>query len=140
MTNEEIILTESQELEIDSISEMYNEALNEYKSAEAKKEAFNSMLKQTLKDYGLTKYTSKSGISISVTSKPNIKWDEDKLLKFCKESNIADLVKTKEYVDMDALESAIYNDKIKAEDLKPFQIVKPDIVTLRCTQKEIIKG
>lgn len=140
MKDEEIILTESQELEIDGISEMYNDALNEYKSAEAKKDAFSSILKQTLKDYGLAKYTSKSGISISVTSRPNIKWDEDKLLKFCMESDVDGLVKTKEYVDMDALESAVYNNKIKAEDLKKFQIVKPDIVTLRCTQKEIIKG
>ena len=51
-----------------------------------------------------------------------------------------ELVKTKKYVDMDALESAIYNGRVQAESLKPYQIVKPDIVTLKLTQSKILKG
>ena len=47
-------------------------------------------------------------------------------------------MQTKEYVDMEKLESLLYNGTIQAESLKQFQVVKPDIVTLRCTQKKIL--
>jgi hypothetical protein len=136
MSANEIILTESQNAELDNLADMYFEAVSECNSATAKKDAFNCMLKDMLKEYGVSKYVSTNGISLSVSSRPNIKWDEDKLLAFCKTLNVDGLVKTKEYVDMDALESAIYNSDIQAEQLKPFQIVKPDIITLRCTQKQ----
>lgn len=129
-------LTESQKQELDNVSEMYFDALNEFKSAEAKKEAFNCMLKETMSDCGISKYSSTSGLSVSIRTRPNVKWDEEGLLKFIKTLNIDGVVKTKEYVDMDALENALYHGTITAEQLKKFQDVKPDTVYLTIKQKE----
>lgn len=135
---DEIILTEDQKEQLNELSEQYKEASDNLKSYEAKEKALKSILKETLKDFGVTKYVSNSGISLSVSSRPNVSFDENLLLDYCKKLNIPGLVQTKEYVDMEKLESLLYNGTIQAESLKQFQVVKPDIVTLRCTQKKIL--
>lgn len=135
---DEIILTEDQKEQLNELSEQYKEASDNLKSYEAKEKALKSILKETLKDFGVTKYVSNSGISLSVSSRPNVSFDENLLLDYCKKLNIPELVQTKEYVDMEKLESLLYNGTIQAESLKQFQVVKPDIVTLRCTQKKIL--
>lgn len=135
---DEIILTEDQKEQLNELSEQYKEASDNLKSYEAKEKALKSILKETLKDFGVTKYVSNSGISLSVSSRPNVSFDENLLLDYCKKLNIPELVQTKEYVDMEKLESLLYNGTIHAESLKQFQVVKPDIVTLRCTQKKIL--
>lgn len=135
---DEIILTEDQKEQLNELSEQYKEASDNLKSYEAKEKALKSILKETLKDFGVTKYVSNSGISLSVSSRPNVSFDENLLLDYCKKLNIPGLVQTKEYVDMEKLESLLYNGTIQAESLKQYQVVKPDIVTLRCTQKKIL--
>lgn len=135
---DEIILTEDQKEQLNELSEQYKEASDNLKSYEAKEKALKSILKETLKDFGVTKYVSNSGISLSVSSRPNVSFDENLLLDYCKKLNIPELVQTKEYVDMEKLESLLYNGTIQAEALKQYQVVKPDIVTLRCTQKKIL--
>lgn len=135
---DEIILTEDQKEQLNELSEQYKEASDNLKSYEAKEKALKSILKETLKDFGVTKYVSNSGISLSVSSRPNVSFDENLLLDYCKKLNIPGLVQTKEYVDMEKLESLLYNGTIQAEELKQYQVVKPDIVTLRCTQKKIL--
>ena len=132
----DIILTEDQKSTLDTLVESYTEALGEYNVSEAKKNAFNISIKETLKEYGITKYSASNGFNISVSTRPNVKWDEESLLNYCRTLNITGLIKTKEYVDMDVLESAIYNGKVMASSLKPFQNVKPDIVTLTCKESK----
>lgn len=138
MTNEKIILDESQKSQLDRTIEQYRIAQDEYNSSEAKRNAINSALKFMLSDYGITKYESKDGSKLSMSTRPNVKWDEDKLLAYCESLNIDGLIKTRKYVDMDALESALYHGTIKAESLKPYQVVKPDIVTLKLTQSKVL--
>ena len=140
MTNEQIILTEDQKTLLNRTIDQYRVAQDEYASSEAKRNAINSTLKFMLSDYGISKYEADDGSKLSMSSRPNVKWDEDKLLAYCETLNVDGLVKTKKYVDMGALESAIYNGRVQAESLKPYQIVKPDIVTLKLTQSKILKG
>lgn len=132
------ILTEEQKLQLDLLSDQYAEASDEYTSADAKKKAINMIIKQAMSDFGITKYVSGSGVSLSVTTKQNVSFDEDKLLELCKQMNIPNLVKTKEYVDMDVLEGLLYNRVISAESIEPAKVVKPDTVTLRCTKKQAL--
>ena len=132
------ILTEEQKLQLDLLSDQYAEAYDEYTSADAKKKAINMIIKQAMSDFGITKYVSDSGVSLSVTTKQNVSFDEDKLLELCKQMNIPNLVKTKEYVDMDVLEGLLYNRVISAEAIAPAKVVKPDTVTLRCTKKQAL--
>ena len=140
MIDEKIFLNETQRSQLDRTIEQYRVAQDEYSSSEAKRNAINSALKFMLSDYGITKYEAEDGSKLSMTTRPNIKWDDDKLLAYCESLNIDGLIKTKKYVDMDALESALYHGTIKAESLKPYQIVKPDIVTLKLTQSKVLKG
>ena len=138
MIMDEIILTQEQQAQLDELSMQYKQASDEFACYEAKKSALNLVIKNLLESFGVTKYSSPNGLSLNVSKRPNIKWDEEKLLAFCRTLGIAGLIKTREYVDMEALESAIYRGQVQAESLKPFQIVKPDIVTLKLTQKKTL--
>lgn len=131
-----LVLDKEQQDQLDLLSEQYAQASDEYNSADSKKKAINAIIKQVMDDFGLTKYESSDGISISISKKPNISFDEAKLLAICKGLNIDGLVKTKEYVDMDVLEGLLYNRKINQDVLNPAKVVKPDTVTLRCTKKK----
>ena len=134
--NEEIILDEDQKNQLEELSEQFKSVCDEFSSIDNKKKALSSILKTMMQDFGVTKYISDSNISISMSTRQNISFDEDKLISLCKSWNIDGLVKKKEYVDMDVLERVLYNDTSLREQVKQVQIVKPDIVTLKCTQKK----
>ena len=57
-------------------------------------------------------------------------FDEEALIAKLKELKVRGIIKKKEYVDMDALESAIYHEKVNAIELASCQI-KKEVVTLR---------
>ena len=65
-----------------------------------------------------------------------INMDEDKIIQIlkenCKKDDYEKVIKTKEYVDFEALESLIYNGGIPAEKLEPAQTTKT-IISL-CTK------
>jgi len=58
---------------------------------------------------------------------------EEALIEKLKEMKVRGIIKKKEYVDMDALENAIYNGKVDAAALAPCQITK-EVVTLRVSK------
>lgn len=140
MTEEQIVLTEAQKKLLENLMQQYSEVSDEFDVIEARKKSLNAMIKQLLEDYKVSKFSSKeTGLSVSMSKRPNISWKEDDLISYCESTNVPGLIKTKKYVDMEALESAIYTGKVLAESLKPFQVVKPDTVTLRLTQKKPLK-
>ena len=93
---EEVILTEDQKAQLDELSAEYKEVCDRYKEIEAKKNALNSVLKTMFETYGVSKYTSSDDISITISKKPNVSFDEVKLLNYCKGLSIEGLVKQKE--------------------------------------------
>lgn len=66
--------------------------------------------------------------------------NETKLLTLIKSWNIPteDIIKTKEYIDMDALENAIYNGFISQEQLEQMSTVKDskEVITLKVSKKK----
>ena len=64
---------------------------------------------------------------------------EEALIAKLKEMKVRGIVKKKEYVDMDALENAIYNGKIDAAALADCQ-TKKEVVTLRVTKLKRKEG
>lgn len=58
---------------------------------------------------------------------------EEALIEKLKEMNVEGVIKMKEYVDMDALENAIYNGELNAAELASCQ-TKKEVVTLRVTK------
>lgn len=63
-------------------------------------------------------------------------FNEDKLLDLLRQYDVGDIIKTKEYVDMDALESAIYKGKIDKELLLAIDKCREskEVITLRVSK------
>lgn len=134
---EEPILTQSQKQMMEQLFEQYQQVCDEFNVIEAKKKALNGIIKQMFSDMGVTKYYSESLHStMSVSSRPNVSWDENALLCYCKTLTVPGLVKQKDYVDMECLESCLYRGEVEAKEIAKFQNKKPDIVTLKVTQKQ----
>ena len=136
-TIEEPILTQTQRQMMEQLFAQYQQACEEFNVAEAKKKALNGVIKQMFSDMGVTKFYSESlKATMSVSTRPNISWDENALLCYCKTLSVPGLVKQKDYVDMECLESCLYRGEVEAKKIKQFQNQKPDIVTLKVTQKQ----
>ena len=96
-------------------------------------DAENKQIKQEMgvatKEFGDYKAT--------VYETTKVKIDEQRLLAILKANGYSTAIKTKEYVDMDELESLIYNNKIDAPILKLIGQCKDEdkIQTLRVTRK-----
>ena len=90
-------------------------------------------IKELLLAGELKTFVSEAGVQATISITPNVEFLEDELLEHCKKLNIPGLVKTKEFVDMDVLEDAIYHGDIDPKTLKPFQVEKP--ATIRLTTK-----
>lgn len=69
-----------------------------------------------------------TGVFLSFRSKDV--WDEEKMIEYLKQSGHAEgLVKTKEYIDFDALESVLYNNSLPAKVLKKLGTFKTEVQT-----------
>lgn len=86
--------------------------------------AENAEIKAIMNLSGMSSFETDSG-SVTLSDRVYEDFIEDKLIEFLKTRNLADdIVKTKEYVDFDALESAIYHEKIAGDDLKDMSSCK----------------
>ena len=75
------------------------------------------------------------GWKCSLTVADASEFNEERLIEFCKQNKI-NVVKKREYVDMDALEKLIYNDKISKDVLIEMDKCKDTKTkeTLRCVK------
>ena len=91
--------------------------------------AENTEIKAIMNEFKLSAYETDVG-SVTLSDRVSEDFIEDKLIEFLKTRNLAtDIVKTKEYVDFDALESAIYHERIAGDDLKDMSSCKEKKVT-----------
>ena len=98
---------------------------------QAKKESdkLNTQIKTVMREAGLTKFeTDKYKVTCSTSQRQS--FDDEWLLEKIKSLNVPGVVKTREYVDMVALEDAIYRGIIDPVELAPGQIIT-DVPTLR---------
>ena len=89
----------------------------------------NAQIKSLMVEYNL-KEVSQDGIKVTCTTSKREEFIEEALISKLKELKVKGVIKKKEYVDMDALENAIYNGDINAADLASCQSCK-EVVTLR---------
>lgn len=75
-------------------------------------------IKEAMNVIGETEFTH-DGITAKVSESTSYSMNEEKLLDICKELNIEGLIKTKEYVDEQYLETLIYNKEVDAKILEP---------------------
>lgn len=97
----------------------------------------NAQIKAVMADFAVQQYEAggyKATYSVSTRESMN----EDKLLAIAHQYGISEIVKTKEYIDFDALENAIYNNRISDEVLMEMDKAKEvkEVVTLRVTKKK----
>lgn len=95
----------------------------------------NAQIKSIMKDFVVTKYEVgdyRASYNISTRETMN----EEMLLEIAHHHGIPEIVKTKEYIDFDALEKAIYDGKISEEILLEMDKAKEvkKVVTLRVTK------
>jgi hypothetical protein len=114
--------------------------VNKQKEDDFKKKASaeNTQIKELMHEYNLTEVSTDLGTA-KITEQEKVTFIEEKLIEFLKTNNVAnDIVKTKEYVDFDALESAIYNEKIPAELIKEMSSCQEKKITtvLRISKKK----
>lgn len=127
---EEVELDEATRDRLNRAVNTYFEKNQEYQSASDTRKIYNDNVKALLEECHLNKYVTDTGIkaSLSVSNKPS--FNEEEMIPFLKQFGIEGLIKTREYVDMNVLENAIYHNQIDASQLAPF---KEDHFTSRLT-------
>lgn len=90
----------------------------------------SDFIKNKFKELDITEYsTDDTRAYLQFSNKVDM--DEDKVIEILKEwlseAGQKKVIKTKEYVDFDALETLIYNGVVPAEKLKPAETVKTTI-------------
>ena len=86
--------------------------------------AENTQIKEIMAELKIDKIDTSRGSAI-VSEQKRENFIEESLIDFLKKNGKADgIVKTKEYVDYDALESAIYNEKIPTDMLSAMSSCK----------------
>ena len=134
---EKIVLTEELRTELETVINTYYAKSEAYKTADADKKTYNARLKDLLQQNGITTYTTDEGIKASLSSSNKPTFNEEEMIPYLKSLDIPDLIKTKEYIDMDILEDAIYHNQIDPKSLAPF---KSDNITYRlnCSKAKIL--
>ncbi len=121
--------------DLQKVIDKYLEEDQQKKSLEKELKNKNVFIKSKLAELGEDIYETniaKAAISYQHRNSMN----EDKCIEIlkqnCKKEVLVDVIKTKEYVDYEALESLIYNGKIAAQKLEPAQS-ETIITTLKVT-------
>ena len=76
----------------------------------------NSKIKELMKESKMDEATSGDWVA-KITVKKSESFNDEKLLNIIKQLGLHNIIKTKEYVDMDAMEEAIYNGTITQDML-----------------------
>ena len=97
----------------------------------------NAQIKAIMKDFAVQNYEADGYVaSYSISQRETL--NEEMLLEIAHRYGIPEIVKVKEYIDFDALERAIYNNKISDDVLLEMDKAKEtkEVVTLRVKKKK----
>lgn len=109
----------------------HNELVKKHKKVADKA---NKEIKEIMAEQGITEFAT-NGLVATVSVSERVDLMEDVLIEKIKELGIKGIIKTKEYVDMDALETALYNGLINPAMLAQAQ-TKKEVVTLRVKREK----
>lgn len=108
-----------------------NEAMKRHKKVVDKA---NKEIKEIMAEQEITEFAT-HGLVAKVSISERVDLMEDVLMDKIKELGIKGIIKTREYIDMDALETALYNGVINPAMLAQAQ-TKKEVVTLRISQSK----
>ena len=92
----------------------------------------NAEIKTLMRESNLSEFVA-GDIKASCSISERQDFIEEALIEKLKDMKVRGIIKKKEYVDMDALENAIYNGKVDAAALASCQTIK-EVVTLRVSK------
>lgn len=116
----------------------YKSELDKYKKLA---DSDNAEIKNIMKESNITEYTAGEYTAKYIVSTSE-SMNEEKLIEVIKKHHFPGIIKTKEYVDMDALESYLYNAKLSDEattDLDKCRIIS-ERIQLRLSKAKKKKG
>lgn len=123
---------------LDELIPIYYENKQEYKSYSEMVDRDNLLIKNLMEDAELNKYTV-GNLTATLSTRQTESMDEQKLIDLLKKHNLTEgIIKTTEYVDMDALENVMYAGKIPENvvvEMDKCKIVKETKV-LKITRKK----
>ena len=122
--------------ELSSKIDNYKRAKDEENKLNKQNKKLNEEIKSLMNELDVDKFESDL-FKASVSVRQNEKFDELKAIEVIKDNvdDYSDIIKMKEYVDEDALESAIYNGKISASLLANCKEIGKPIYTLKVGAK-----
>lgn len=111
---------------LEEVIPQYQTINNQYNTLGKTVKSLSTEIKDLMGDIDMDSYEV-DGIKAKVTHVQSVSFDDELLLATIKDLGLNHLIKTKEYVDMAMLESAIYRKEIDAQVLAPTQIIKEQI-------------
>lgn len=130
------------------MSSKLDELIPQYASNKSEMESYkkicdreNAQIKSIMRDMDLSSYEA-GGYKATYTVSERESMNEEMLLEIAHKYDIPEIVKTKEYIDYDALENAIYNEQISQDVLLEMNKAKEskEVVTLRVSKIKKKKG
>lgn len=98
-------------------------------------EEYNKEIKQLMSTINKNEFETDSGLIAKISVQKRESFIEEALLQKIKELKVPGIIKTKEYVDMDALENQIYLGNIDASELTTCRKIQ-EVVTLKVSKKK----
>ena len=97
----------------------------------------NTEIKSLMETLGISEVETDEYVAKRIIQKRE-NMNEEKLLKIAHHHGIPEVVKTKEYIDYDALEDAIYNGKLSKEILEEINTAREtkEVVTLKVSRRK----
>lgn len=130
LEDEEILSQSKEERILNSTIECFYKDKQQLDYYKKETDNANKEIKEMLKKLNKTEFETDNGLIAKMTISKRESFIEESLLDKLKELKVDGIIKTKEYVDMDALEDAIYNGKLDASELSNCRQTK-EVITLK---------
>lgn len=128
---------------LDELIESYGKHNDELNSIKKTCDSEKSQIKDLMATSDSTKYSS-DNYTINYVTQERVAVDESMMLNIIKDywsatypNQQCPLIETKEFINMDALETALYNKELPNEVIKKLSDTRKitEVVTLRCTKR-----
>ena len=115
-------LNEDIKSNLNELLKSYYDITSQIKALENTKKTLNNSIKTIMATNKLNTYTSEDGYKSIYSVSKQCKF-KDELVDFVKTTNIPNITKTVEVVDMDVLEDALYHKLIEPKDIEPYRVI-----------------
>jgi len=126
--------------DLEKLIPQYAANKNELDSYKKICEKENAKIKEIMKSFALEHFES-GGYKVTYSISPRESIDEEMLLEIIRRNHIKGIIKTKEYIDFDALEKAMYDGNISMDVLLEMDKAKEtkNVETLRISKIKVAK-